>query len=336
MKWWIAKGPKDDVVLSSRVRLARNLTKYPFPGRMDQKQKEELVANVREAVTVSSDPIDCIELEKLSSVEKQVLVEKHLISPEQASKGTGAAVMLSRDESVSIMVNEEDHLRIQCMMPGLQLEEAYKTADRIDDLLEERLDYAFDERLGYLTSCPTNVGTGMRASVMLHLPALCITGAIHDTINAVSKMGIAVRGIYGEGSEALGNIFQVSNQITLGLSELDTLHNLQSITEGLIERELDLRKRLADENIMQLGDRVWRSYGLLQNAQLISTEELMKLISDVRLGVNMGIIGNVSVEKLNQLSVEAQPGGITKRCGQDLTPQQRDFERAKYIREQLR
>ena len=331
-KWWIENGPRHEVVLSSRVRLARNLEKYPFPGV--NKDAKAVANEVESALSSGALKFTKLNMEEMSPVDKQLLAEKHLISPALCEK-TAAFAFISPDEQISIMVNEEDHIRIQAMTSGFDLDKAFETANLADSLIEEKADYAFSEKFGYITSCPTNMGTGMRASVMLHLPALCITREIVKIINSVSKFGIAVRGIYGEGSDAMGNIFQISNQITLGITEEETISNLKSVAESIIERELEARSKLQDNNIIKLADKVWRSYGILKNAQILSSEEFMKLASDVRLGINMGIIGNVSTESLNELAATLQPAGILKAAGKELSPEQRDFERAKAVRAKL-
>lgn len=332
-KWWIENGPRYEVVLSSRVRLARNLAEYPFPNMLDGKQRSEIVSKVDGALKGAAVGFSRNDMKELSETDRQILVEKHLISPDLARMDGSA--FISEDEHISVMVNEEDHIRIQTMTAGFDLDKAYDTADKIDTVLENSLEYAFSEKFGYLTSCPTNVGTGMRASVMMHLPALCMTGEISRVINSVSKFGVAVRGLYGEGSKALGDIFQISNQITLGISEEETINNIKSVAESIIERETEVRMRLREENIIKLADRLWRSYGILKNAQVLSSDEFMKLASDVRLGAVMGIIGSVNTETLNELETAVQPAGITKSAEKELSPEQRDFERAKIVRERL-
>lgn len=332
-KWWIENGPRYEVVLSSRIRLARNFAQYPFPNLTDGKMRDEIASRVDDILKNCSLSFERKNMKDLSDVDRQLLVEKHLISPDLA-KLDGAA-FISGDESISVMVNEEDHIRIQAMTSGFDIDRAYDLANKIDTLIENEADYAYSEKFGYLTSCPTNVGTGMRASVMMHLPALCMTGEISKIISSVSKFGIAVRGLYGEGSRASGDIFQISNQITLGISEEETITNLKSVAESIIERELEIRTKLSEDNIIKLADRVWRSYGILKNAQVLSSDEFMKLASDVRLGAVMGIIGSVNTETLNELETIVQPAGILKAVGKDMSAEQRDFERAKIVRERL-
>lgn len=243
--------------------------------------------------------------------------------------------MLSENEEVSIMINEEDHIRIQCLFPGLQLTEALNIANEVDDWMEEHVDYAFDENKGYLTSCPTNVGTGIRASVMMHLPALVLTQQINRIIPAINQLGLVVRGIYGEGSEALGNIFQISNQITLGKSEHDIVEDLKSVVRQLISQERSAREALAKTSNIQLEDRVFRSYGILANSRIIESKEAARCLSDVRLGIDMGYIKNLSKKILNELMILTQPGFLQQYAGGPLRPDERDIRRAALIRERL-
>lgn len=328
----MSKKAEQDVVLSSRVRLARNLSDFPFPNKMSDQQAGEIISRVRSA---AGQDFTCLDLNGMTDLDKQALVEQHLISPALVQKKRHSAVLLSQDESVSIMINEEDHLRIQSIVPGLQLQEAYKRADQADDLLENTLSLAFDEETGYLTSCPTNAGTGMRASVMLHLPALTANHQINSLIASVGKLGFAVRGIYGEGSQAEGDLYQISNQITLGLSEQETLNHLQSITEQLIERELGLRQAMAERNRAEMCDLVWRAFGTVKYAQIMSAKEFMSLASQIRLGISMGMITHITPQHLNRMLIDVQPANLQKRCGKPLTPAERDFERAAYLRKEL-
>jgi protein arginine kinase len=263
------------------------------------------------------------------------LVEKHLISPQLAEESQYGAVLLSQDESVSIMINEEDHMRIQCLFPGLQLLQGWKVANELDDLFEQFLPLAFDEQRGYLTSCPTNVGTGIRASVMVHLPALAMIQQLNQLIPAITQVGLAVRGMYGEGSEALGQLYQVSNQITLGQSEEEIIDKLEGVVRQMIEHEQQARQRLREMSPIQLEDRVCRSYGQLAFARVIDSREATNYLSDVRLGVDMGLILGVSARVMNELMVMIQPGFLQQYAGQRLSPEERDVRRALLIRERL-
>lgn len=336
-KWMEGSGPASDVVLSSRVRLARNLEELPYPHVMDSEQARNLIARVEAILTVRrGDPavgsMRVIRLAELSPPERLVLVEKHLISPQLAKQAKIGAVAVRDDAAVSVMINEEDHLRIQCLFPGLQLEEAAALAAQIDDLLEDQLPFAFDERLGYLTACPTNVGTGLRASVMAHLPALVITNQASRIIAAITKLGLVVRGIYGEGTEAVGNIFQISNQITLGQSEEEILHNLKGLTRQIIDQERQARETLLKEMKDQIHDRVCRAYGILRHARVMSSQEAMQHLSDVRLGVDLKLVPDIEPRVLNELLVLTRPAHLQLQAGRELGTAERDLRRAALIR----
>jgi protein arginine kinase len=336
---WMKEGPDSDIVTSSRVRLARNLKDYPFPILATISQNQQVIDQVRGVIDTEEfaklGSYEVIPLDHVPPLEKRVLVEKHLISPNLANESSNAAVALSKDEGVSIMINEEDHLRIQCLFPGFQLREAWRLADRIDDIFEQSLDLAFDERRGFLTSCPTNVGTGIRASVMMHLPALVITQQINRILGAVNQIGLVVRGIYGEGSEVAGNLFQISNQITLGHSEEEIIDSLYSVARQLIEHERAARHSLLEQSRLQIEDRLCRSYGILANARVIESKEAAVRLSDIRLGIDMGIISDLSPHIMNELMVMIQPGFLQLYAGKELSPEQRDARRAKMIREKL-
>ncbi|GAE31455.1 ATP:guanido phosphotransferase YacI [Halalkalibacter hemicellulosilyticusJCM 9152] len=275
-------------------------------------------------------------VDDMKANEKRVLVEKHLISPHLADHAKHGAVLLDRDQSVSIMVNEEDHLRIQCLLPGFQLDEGLKKASNIDDWVEKRVTYAFDEKRGYLTSCPTNVGTGLRASVMMHLPALAMTQQLNRILPAINQLGLVVRGIYGEGSEALGNLFQVSNQLTLGKSEQDIVEDLQGVVAQLIQQERVARQLLIEQSKLQLEDRVYRSFGILAHSRMIESKEATQRLSNVRLGIDLGLLKGLSGNILNELMILTQPGFLQQYAQEVLTPEQRDERRATLIRERLK
>jgi len=332
-------GPDADIVISTRLRIARNLRQHPFPMLATDSQAEEVVRKVAEVSETEAmrkkGPFELISMEQLSPLEKRVLVEKHLISPHLAEESRKGAVLLSEDETISIMINEEDHIRIQVLLPGFQLNEAWDIGSKVDDTFEKKLNYAFDEKRGYLTSCPTNVGTGIRASVMLHLPALVMTQQINRILKAINQVGLVVRGLYGEGSEALGNLFQLSNQVTLGMSENDILSNLYSVAKQIIEQERVARRYLLENSRIVLEDRIFRSYGILQYARTVESKEAAQRLSDVRLGIDLGIIQNSSPFVLNELLVMTQPGFLQQHAGQKLTPEQRDERRARLIRERL-
>ncbi|MDB4866254.1 MAG: protein arginine kinase [Cohnella sp.] len=338
-QWMKTDGPDSDVVLSSRVRLARNLQCSPFPmlatPEQSQAAMEQLLGVAESGRLNGLGPLDLIRLSELTELEKLVLVEKHLISPNLANESRNGALILSENEDISVMVNEEDHLRIQILRPGFQIREAWEMASKIDDVFEEQVDYAFDEKRGYLTSCPTNVGTGIRASVMMHLPALVLTGQINRILSAVAQVGLTVRGLYGEGSEATGNLFQVSNQITLGQSEQEIVENLHQVARQMIEHEKAARMKLLADSRVRIEDRIRRSYGILSHAAIMDSKEAAQRLSDVRLGVHLGLLPQVVEQTLNELLVSMQPGFLQQAYGEALHPEQRDMTRADLIRSRL-
>ncbi|GIM46089.1 protein-arginine kinase [Collibacillus ludicampi] len=339
-KWMRDDGPESDIVISTRIRVARNLAKYPFPLLATDSQAEAIIEDVQRAIQQPAfrklGNFELLRCKNLTELERNVLVEKHLISPNLAEEVRHGAVVLRDDEAVSIMINEEDHIRLQCIVPGLEISSAWQLANQLDDALELTLNYAFDEKRGYLTACPTNVGTGIRASVMMHLPGLVITNQIHRILQAISQVGLVVRGIYGEGSEAVGNLFQISNQLTLGQSESEILGNLQVVAKQIIEHERQARRQLMRDNREQLEDRICRSFGILSYARRIDSKETMQRLSDVRLGIDLGIIKGVSSRILKELMVMTRPAFLQKYAGQELAPGERDWRRASIIRERLR
>jgi protein arginine kinase len=337
--WMNEIGPDGDIVLSSRIRYARNFEKIPFPKVAERENLEGIIQlfekefSNREFEKIGN--LELLRMEEMELVQKRVLVEKHLISPNLADSEKGA-VILSVNEDISIMINEEDHLRIQCLLPGLQLNEGLYVANSLDDWIEQKVDYAFDEKYGYLTSCPTNVGTGLRASVMVHLPALVLSQQINRIIPAINQLGLVVRGIYGEGSEAQGNIFQISNQITLGKSEQDIVEDLRSVVAQVIAQERAAREKLQKRSYIQLEDRVCRSYGTLSYSRIIQSKEASQCLSDLRLGIDLGFIKNVSRTILNELMIVTQPNFLQQYAGKSLSPDERDIRRAALIRERLK
>lgn len=338
--WMKDDGPDNDIVMSTRIRLARNFTGVPFP-LMASKEKLAIVSDwMKEHFDHNSleqyEQLEFFSMADMQAIEKRVLVEKHLISPHLVEKDLESGVILSNNEQVSLMINEEDHIRLQLYFPGLQLEHGLKESFRFDDWLEEKIDYAFDEQRGYLTSCPTNVGTGLRASVMMHLPALTLTRKMEKMIPAISQLGLVVRGMYGEGSESVGNIYQISNQITLGRSEQDIIGDLQSVVVKMIERERHARQMLVEQSELRLEDRIFRSYGILKYSRVIESKEAAACLSDVRLGIDVGYINHLSKTILNELMVLTQPAFLQHYAKESLSPQQRDIRRASIIRERLR
>ncbi|MBX6352492.1 MAG: protein arginine kinase [Thermoflavifilum sp.] len=338
--WMRNGGPEDDIILTSRVRVARNLEDVPFPVLQTDSHANHVIQAVQNALATPAvqalGRFELLRCSDMSAIDRQVLVEKHLISRDLAEQVRHGAVALRDDEVVSIMVNEEDHLRIQCLLPGLRLKEAWDLANQVDDALERTLPYAFHERYGYLTACPTNVGTGIRASVMMHLPGLVLSGQMGRILSAVQQVGLTVRGMYGEGSDAAGNLFQVSNQVTLGESEEEIIQNLSNVVAQLIEHERNARRLLLQQNREGLEDRVCRSFGILAYARRMDSKETLQRLSDVRLGIDLGIIKGVSANILQELMVMTQPAFLQKYYQQDLSPAERDVRRAALIRERLR
>ena len=332
-KWYRQSGKQHEMVISTRIRLARNIMGYPFPDRMTVEQIQEVKQAVRDAVAqIGGLSLEYIELSECKERDVLAMVERHLISYDFAKKGTGA-LLLSPDERISIMICEEDHLRVQVLSAGLDLEDAYNLADLVETALDERLRFAFDERLGYLTQCPTNLGTGMRASLMLHLPALQERGAIRQLSGNVSKLGLTIRGAYGEGSKSQGAFYQMSNQVTLGISEKAAIENLDGIARQIMKQEQAAREQLLES--LAFEDRMWRSYGLLKYARSISNEEALGLLSNIRIGVVTGAIEEVPVDVVTALISDIHPGCLMSQAGEDLMPDARDRLRAQIIRDAL-
>ncbi len=331
--WYAQKSPKDDIAFSSRIRLARNLKGIPFPSKMTIEQRKELNKKVKNVIAENDIPLfkslKYIDMCDIPETQRFAMVERHIISPEFANGCNDGAIILSSDESISIMIGEEDHIRIQVILGGFQLSEAYSIAEQIDTLLYDKLQFAFDKRLGFLTECPTNLGTGLRASVMLHLPALENSGEIDSLSASIGKIGFTVRGMYGEGSKSLASLYQISNQVTLGLSEENALDNLSVITTQLIEKEKASRDSFKK---LQIEDLCFRALGTLQNSRILSSEEMMNLLSRVKLGQSMGII-NLECSPI-KLFIEAQPFMLMQKYGV-MEADERDIYRANMIREEL-
>lgn len=333
MSWYNTLGEYGDIILSTRVRLARNIEDYPFPVRLDRDGKKQVCESVRNALSdYSETELSFIDMEELSRNDAVSLAEKHLISPEFAYDSTGRALLQSADEEVNIMLCEEDHIRIQVVLPGLSPKEAFLKAEKIDKAIEKKLNYAFNEKLGYLTQCPTNLGTGMRASVMLHLPALVRKGAMRSLSSTVAKLGLTLRGAYSEGVEAAGDIFQLSNQVTLGISEEAALQNLGSIAQQIISQEKQARAAVTNDS--EFIDRIYRSKGILQSAYKLTSKELVNLTSLVLMGAEEKII-DVPMEKLASMNILLMPATLRKAHGENLSRDERDILRAKLIREVL-
>ncbi len=326
------------VVISSRVRLARNLKEVPFPNWCEPAQRRDILAQCAEAIRHTPQMKDAyfFEMEQLSEGERQILVEKHLISKELAENPQGAGVMISKDLAYSIMINEEDHLRMQTLRAGFNFKKLWKGLDAIDTALEDDLDFAFSEELGYLTACPTNLGTGIRASVMMHLPSLALSGDMEKIIRAISQMGMAVRGLYGEGSEAIGSVFQISNQQTLGLSEDDIIRNQTRVVLAIIEQEQNARGRLLENDSSGLCDKISRAYGLLQSSYKITSSEAMNLLGLLRLGVDLHALPEGARSEIDRLFTACQPGHILTLSEKATTPDKRDTFRANYLKKQFK
>jgi len=331
-------GPHDKIVLSSRVRLARNLRTVPFPSHSKKADRvkafEALMPVVRALPQMGPDAFS-ESMDKLPALEKQLLVERHLISREHAAKNAGSGIVLNREESVCVMVNEEDHLRMQALRPGLQLRQAWLTIDTVDSALQEKVDFAFAERYGYLTACPTNLGTGIRVSAMLHLPGLVLAEQINQIIQAVNKLGLAVRGLYGEGTEALGNIFQVSNQMTLGETENDIVERINKVLLQIIEHEENARLAQLEKKPAVLLNHIGRAYGILGNAWSISSKEAMNLLSFMRLGVDLRLFRDTPKALVDELFLRSQPAHLqlAHPLRDKLGSDDRDLYRAEMLRE---
>ncbi|MDB6149618.1 MAG: putative ATP:guanido phosphotransferase [Chthoniobacter sp.] len=336
-EWLRGDGPHNQIVISSRVRLARNLRGFSFPGWAKKTERLQILETIKARVEELTEMADAhsVYSQDLSALEKQVLVERHLISREHAAKGVGSAVVLNKRQTLSIMINEEDHLRLQALRSGLQLKSVFKMIDKVDTALEERLDFAFHPKLGYLTACPTNVGTGMRASAMLHLPALVMSEQINQVIQAVNKIGLAVRGLYGEGTEALGNLFQVSNQTTLGEKEDEIIARLHKVIEQILEHEQNARANLLQKQATKLLDHIGRGYGILRHAYSMSSKEALNLLSFMKLGIDLGFFNEQCRQPIDELFMETQPAHLQKGTQQKLAAEERDALRADIIRTKL-
>jgi protein arginine kinase len=337
-EWLRGNGPESDIVISSRIRLARNVAAFPFTNRSSAYQKAEIEGMLRDRVArLELDPrLEYINVPNLSPLDRQFLVERQLISRELAAADGPRGVALGPRETVSLMINEEDHLRLQVMRSGFALDEAWQDIDRVDDLLEARISYAFSDEFGYLTACPTNVGTGMRSSVMLHLPALVWSKQIEKVFRALQKINLAVRGLYGEGSRASGDFYQISNQVTLGKSETQILNEIREVIPQIITYERQARNAMLKESRQAIQDRISRAYGTLCSATMMTSEETMDLLSHVRLGVNMGLLDDVTIGTVNELFIHTQPAHLQKLMGALLDGEERNAARARYLRTRLR
>ena len=332
--WYSVPAKENDIVVSSRIRLARNLKNIPFPSYMSDEKRKEVNDKIKNAILQSDTPfaktLKFISMEDVPENEIYAMVERHIISPEFAKNTEGRAIIISEDESVCVMIGEEDHIRIQVIYPGLDLEKAYDIAGQLDDLLASKLEFAFDEQLGYLTECPTNLGTGLRASVMLHLPLLEGSGNVNEIAETIGKLGFTVRGMYGEGSKSKASLYQISNQITLGITEKNAIDNLLVIARQLIEKERNERNSV---DKIKLEDMVWRAYGTLKNQRILSSDEMMKLISRLKIGTAMEILPFGNTLPM-EILIETQPYMLCRKCGEK-SPMERDILRAKTVRNMI-
>ena len=334
-EWLRGTGPESDIVMCSRIRLARNLADFPFSNRASRGEKAEIEQNFQSAVERGQLDLSFLDVNAMNALDRQFLVERQLISRELSGGDGPRGVAIGPQENVAIMVNEEDHLRIQVMHSGLSLHEAWDVMNKLDDHLEEHLTYAYSSQLGYLTACPTNVGTGIRVGVMLHLPALVQTKQIDKVFRALQKINLAVRGLYGEGTQAFGDFYQISNQQTLGKSEPELIRILNDVVPQVIQYERTARQALMNERRQHLHDQVSRAYGVLKTAHTISSEETMLLLSSVRMGINLGLIDDLAIATVNELFIQTQPAYLQKIQGSELGVEERNVARASYLRSRL-
>lgn len=337
--WIIGQNKNDSLVVSSRIRLARNIKGIAFPNRLDEELSKSIIKDVESAFYKFSENTEFFETMYMwneDKISQEAFLEKHLVSHKLLSNSSKAAFILDEKETISIMINEEDHLRIQCITAGLNLTEAFDMAIKLDDLLEENLEFAFNENLGYITACPTNIGTGMRASAMVHLPALAMNEEITGVFKALAQVGMTLRGLYGEGSQALGNFYQISNQVTLGLHEEEIINNLTSVLNKIITQEKLSREHMLRKRKYELEDKIFRSLGLLKSAVLINNKECLYNLSNVRMGVEMDIVKGMDIKILNSLLVATQPASLQKNLGVKLSERERDLKRGEIIKEILK
>jgi protein arginine kinase len=334
-EWLRGTGPESDIVMCSRIRLARNLADFPFTNRASRGEKAEIESTFKAIIDNEAFDLSYLDVNAMTPLERQFLVERQLISRELATAEGPRGVAIGAHENISIMVNEEDHLRIQVMLSGFSLHDIWERINRLDDQLEGQIAYAFSSQLGYLTACPTNVGTGIRVGVMLHLPALVQTKQIDKVFRALQKINLAVRGLYGEGTQAFGDFYQISNQQTLGKSEVELIRNLSDVVPQIIQYERTARQALLNERRQHLHDQVSRAYGVLKTAQTISSEETMHLLSSVRMGINLGLIDDLAIATVNELFIQTQPSHLQKIQGTELGVEERNVARASYLRSRL-
>lgn len=336
--WQISETDPEELVISSRIRLARNIKNTPFPHKLDLEKSKQIVKNIENAFYTADslkEDFKTVYLWEKDELKYHEFAEKHIISPALIENEDKAAFIYDNDETVSIMINEEDHIRLQCITGGFDLDECYNMANKYDDLIEETVEYAFDEKIGYITACPTNIGTGLRASAMIHLPALTMNNGMNGILKALTQVGMTIRGLYGEGSKAEGCLYQISNQITMGISELDVIKNLKAIINQIVNQEYQTRDQIYSAYKYELEDKIFRSLGILKNASLMKSGECMNLLSSVRMGVEMGIIKDVDKVKLNKLLIAIQPASLQRELHSNLTEIERDINRARIVKSVL-
>lgn len=337
-KWLDGTGRHSDIVVSSRVRMARNLEGISFPNRANRQQSREVIRQV--TLAAKSCPhlqgSAILYLNKLSRLNREILMERHLISYEHATGEKERTVIIANQETVSIMINEEDHIRLQCFQSGLELEKAFQMINSIDNTLAQQLNYAFSPQWGFLTACPTNVGTGMRTSILVHLPGLVMMHKIQKLLQTVSRLGLFIRGFYGEGSEVMGNLFQISNQVTLGQSEQEIIGRMEKIAQQVVIFERSAREVLLKNNRELVEDKIWRAHSLLSNARIINSEETLELLSAIRLGINLNILKYIDIQTLNEILLLTQPAHLQMVAGKKLSAAARDIRRAEFIRKKLK
>ena len=335
--WLNGEGPESFAVMSSRIRLARNMSEYPFPPATNTDSRDKIIDYISSAFLRVPDlkKGKFFKSADIDSLNQKFLVERHLISPEFMTQGTGRGLYIDTNERMSIMINEEDHIRLQVISSGMSLSECWTQANKVDREIAKVVDIDFDDEFGYLTSCPTNVGTGLRASILIHLPGLVLTREIDNIISRISKVGLMVRGYYGEGTDVLGNLFQISNQTTLGRTEEDIIDSLAKVSAQIIEYEKNAQETLMKDAPDQIEDKVWRSYGILTNARVLTSNEVMNLLSALRLGLSLSIIDKVTYKELNELLIITQPAHIQKYIGREMDTTERDMIRANLVRERL-
>lgn len=335
--WLSGDGPDSFAVLSSRIRLARNIADFPFPSSADTESREKILEFLSPTFrkVTSLENGNFLQTADIDNLSQKFLMERHLISPEFMRGGSGRGIYIDNDEKISIMLNEEDHIRLQVISSGMSLNECWEIANRIDDELSRLIEYDFNDKFGYLTSCPTNVGTGLRASVLIHLPGLVHTEEIDSVIANISKIGLVVRGFYGEGTDVLGNLFQISNQTTLGRTEEEIIDSLVKVTNKIIENEQNSQEQLMSSASDQIEDKVWRSYGILTHARALTSSEVMNMLSALRLGLSLGIIDKFNYRELNELMIITQPAHLQKYMGKEMDNVERDIVRADLVRQRL-